>query len=136
MKSFYWAVAGTAVATALLVNAESGRPMVDHGELQEATFAGGCFWCLESDFEQLPGVVGVVSGYTGGDVENPTYEQVVAGETGNVESVRVTFDPARIGYPELLDAFWHEINPTDPSGQFADRGFQYSSAIFYHDPQQ
>ncbi|MCW8907628.1 MAG: peptide-methionine (S)-S-oxide reductase MsrA [Sedimenticola sp.] len=136
MKGFYWAVAVTAVATALLVNAESGRPVAGHGELQEATFAGGCFWCVESDFEQLPGVVEVVSGYSGGDVENPTYEQVAAGETGHVESVRVTFDPKRISYPQLLDAFWQQINPTDPSGQFSDRGFQYSSAIFYHDPQQ
>jgi peptide methionine sulfoxide reductase msrA/msrB len=104
--------------------------------LAVATFAGGCFWCTESDFEKVPGVVDVISGYTGGDVKNPTYEQVSSGSTGHLESVEVHYDPTVITYDGLLIAFWHMVDPTDPDGQFVDRGHQYTTAIFYHDEAQ
>jgi peptide methionine sulfoxide reductase msrA/msrB len=104
--------------------------------LQTATFAGGCFWCTESDFEKLPGVVKVISGYTGGTKENPTYDEVSSGTTGHVEAVQVYYDPTKITYEELLDYFWRHVDPTDASGQFVDRGSQYRSAIFYHDEEQ
>ena len=101
-----------------------------------ATFAGGCFWCMENPFEKLDGVSTVISGYTGGQKVNPTYEEVSAGTTGHAEAVEIHFDPAKISYLELLDVFWRQINPTDAGGQFADRGEQYRSAIFYHDDEQ
>jgi peptide methionine sulfoxide reductase msrA/msrB len=104
--------------------------------LKKATFAGGCFWCTEADLEKLPGVVKVISGYTGGQKENPTYEEVSSGKTGHLEAVQVTYDPSKITYEVLLDAFWKHINPTDDGGQFVDRGPQYRSAIFYHDEEQ
>jgi peptide methionine sulfoxide reductase msrA/msrB len=104
--------------------------------LRVATFAGGCFWCVEADFEKLPGVVRVISGYTGGNKENPTYEEVSSGKTGHVEAAQVYYDPSKITYEELLDYFWNHIDPTDPGGQFVDRGSQYRSVIFYHDEEQ
>ncbi len=103
---------------------------------EKATFAGGCFWCMEPPFEKLAGVSRVISGYTGGHVVNPTYHQVSAGGTGHVEAVQIYFDPVQISYEELLAVFWRQINPTDAGGQFVDRGSQYRSAIFYHDEQQ
>jgi len=102
--------------------------------LQSATFAGGCFWCVESDFEKVPGVVEVISGYTGGRGDNPTYENY--GGKGHIEAVQVIYDPAKVSYQELLDYFWRHIDPTDPGGQFVDRGPQYRSAIFYQDVAQ
>ena len=96
-----------------------------------AVFAGGCFWCTESDFEKLEGVIEVISGYTGGRVTNPTYKQVSAGGTGHIESVKVIYDPSKVSYEKLLDYFWRHVDPTDPGGQFVDRGSQYRSAIFY-----
>ncbi|WP_414736143.1 peptide-methionine (R)-S-oxide reductase MsrB [Desulfosarcina ovata] len=96
-----------------------------------AVFAGGCFWCTESDFEKVEGVIEVVSGYTGGRVDHPTYKQVSAGGTGHVEAVKVFYDPDRITYADLLNVFWRHVDPTDPGGQFVDRGDQYRSAIFY-----
>ncbi|WP_045219945.1 peptide-methionine (R)-S-oxide reductase MsrB [Desulfonatronum thioautotrophicum] len=101
-----------------------------------ATFAGGCFWCLESDLNKLDGVLEAISGYTGGHVEHPTYQQVVGGDTGHVEAVQVRFDPSKVTYTAILDAFWRSIDPTDPGGQFADRGSQYKTAIFYHNESQ
>jgi peptide methionine sulfoxide reductase msrA/msrB len=101
-----------------------------------ATFAGGCFWCTESDFEKLPGVVKVLSGYTGGTKENPTYEEVSSGTTGHVEAIQVYYDPSKITYKELLDFFWKHVDPTDSGGQFVDRGLQYRSVIFYRDEEQ
>ncbi|MCG8643679.1 MAG: peptide-methionine (R)-S-oxide reductase MsrB [Desulfobacterales bacterium] len=101
-----------------------------------ATFAGGCFWCTESDFEKQEGVKAVISGYTGGHLENPTYEQVSAGTTGHTEAVQVYYDPELVSYETLLDLFWRHINPTDPDGQFADRGSQYRPEIFYHNEEQ
>jgi len=96
-----------------------------------AVFAGGCFWCTESDFEKVDGVIEAISGYTGGHVKNPTYKQVSAGGTGHLESVKVIYDPSKVSYEQLLDYFWRHVDPTDPGGQFVDRGFQYRSAIFY-----
>jgi peptide methionine sulfoxide reductase msrA/msrB len=96
-----------------------------------AVFAGGCFWCTESDFEKVDGVIEAISGYTGGQVDNPTYRQVSGGGTGHIEAVKVTYDPTRISYEKLLEVFWQHVDPTDPGGQFADRGDQYRSAVFY-----
>jgi peptide methionine sulfoxide reductase msrA/msrB len=104
--------------------------------IRKGTFAGGCFWCTEADFEKLPGVVKVISGYTGGTKENPTYEEVSSGTTGHVEAVQVYYDPSKITYEELLNFFWKHIDPTDRGGQFVDRGQQYRSVIFYHDEEQ
>ena len=101
-----------------------------------ATFAGGCFWCIEADFEKIPGVAKVISGYTGGTKENPTYEEVSSGTTGHVEAVQVYYDPEKVNYEKLLQVFWRHIDPTDGGGQFVDRGSQYGSAIFYHDGEQ
>ena len=98
---------------------------------EKAIFAGGCFWCEESAFEDLPGVVSAVSGYTGGRTTDPTYEQVSTGMTGHAESAEITFDPAKISYEGLLQVFWHNIDPTQSDGQFCDHGSQYRSAIFY-----
>lgn len=102
----------------------------------KATFAGGCFWCVEHAFRELKGVKQVISGYTGGEKENPTYEEVSSGRTGHYEAIEVTFDPQKVSYTELLDFFWRQIDPTDAGGQFVDRGGQYRSAIFYHDEEQ
>jgi peptide methionine sulfoxide reductase msrA/msrB len=104
--------------------------------LEVATFAGGCFWCIEADFEKLPSVKKAVSGYSGGHLANPTYKQVSGGTTGHLESVQVYYDPSEIDYATLLQAFWRMIDPTDGGGQFVDRGNQYHSAIFYHDDRQ
>ncbi len=116
---------------------ESAQPIeadiitTEDKKMHIATFAGGCFWCTESDFEKVKGVVEAVSGYTGGRVAHPTYEQVSAGATGHVEAVRVVYDPAKVSYQKLLEAFWRSVDPTDAGGQFVDRGLQYRSAIFY-----
>ncbi len=103
-------------------------------DYQTATFAGGCFWCVEADFKKIPGVVTVISGYTGGRGEQPTYEDY--GRKGHVEAVQITYDPEKVSYRELLDHFWRLIDPTDAGGQFVDRGPQYRSAIFYHTTEQ
>ncbi len=101
-----------------------------------ATFAGGCFWCTEAEFDKVPGVVKAVSGYTGGSVPRPTYQQVCAGTTGHVEAVQVHYDPSKASYEDLLEVYWKHVDPTDALGQFADRGPQYRSVIFYHDEEQ
>jgi methionine-S-sulfoxide reductase len=119
--------AAAALLGALLASAPAGEAQA---RLAVATFAAGCFWCSESDFEHVPGVVDAVSGYTGGRVANPTYEQVSAGRTGHREAVRVTYDPARVSYAQLLDVYWRNVDPVDAGGQFCDRGPQYASAIF------
>ncbi len=105
-------------------------------KIRQATFAGGCFWCMEADFAKLPGVVGVISGYTGGLTENPNYAEVCSGKTGHLDAVQVHYDPAAMSYKVLLGVFWRHIDPTDPGGQFVDRGPQYQTAIFYHDDEQ
>ncbi|HVT15150.1 MAG TPA: peptide-methionine (S)-S-oxide reductase MsrA [Thermoanaerobaculia bacterium] len=111
------------------------RPSAAGGQAK-ATFAGGCFWCMQPPFDKLPGVVSTTVGYTGGHKDNPTYEEVSAGGTGHKESIEVVYDPAKVSYQKLLDVFWHNIDPTDASGQFCDHGDQYRSVIFYHDDAQ
>jgi peptide methionine sulfoxide reductase msrA/msrB len=115
---------------------KTGDMKTQSEHLKKATFAGGCFWCSEADFEKAEGVVEAVSGYTGGKSENPTYEEVSSGRSGHLEAVQVLYDPAKISYQQLLDVFWRHVDPTDPGGQFADRGPQYRTAIFYHDEDQ
>ena len=102
----------------------------------KTTFAAGCFWCVEPPFDKLPGVVSTTSGYTGGHVKDPTYEQVSSGRTGHVEAVEIVYDPTKVTYKALLSAFWLNVDPTDAGGQFCDRGEQYLSAIFYHSEEQ
>ncbi|TEB07855.1 Peptide methionine sulfoxide reductase MsrA/MsrB [Pelotomaculum schinkii] len=104
--------------------------------MELATFAGGCFWCMAAPFEKMDGVIHVVSGYTGGYTENPTYKEVCSGSTGHHEAVQITFEPSQISYDKLLEIFWQQIDPTDPGGQFNDRGQSYQTAIFYHDDEQ
>ncbi|GEN34512.1 MULTISPECIES: peptide-methionine (R)-S-oxide reductase MsrB [Aneurinibacillus] len=101
-----------------------------------ATFAGGCFWCMVTPFEEMPGIVSIVSGYTGGHKENPTYEEVCSETTGHYEAVQITFEPDIFPYEKLLDIYWRQIDPTDPGGQFYDRGQSYQTAIFYHSEEQ
>ena len=101
-----------------------------------ATFAGGCLWCMEPPFDRLDGVISTTSGYTGGSTENPTYKEVSSGRTGHAEAVQIVYDPKRVSYEQLLDVFWHNIDPTSAGGQFCDGGDQYRSEIFYHDPEQ
>ena len=106
------------------------------GKTQTAIFAGGCFWCMEHPFDELPGVISTTSGYTGGDKVNPTYEQVSSGTTGHAEAMKVVYDPSKVGYDKLLDVFWHNIDPVSTNGQFCDHGNQYRSAIFYANDEQ
>jgi peptide methionine sulfoxide reductase msrA/msrB len=115
---------------------KSSLMKTENMKYKTATFAGGCFWCVESDFEKVDGVIEAVSGYTGGDVPNPTYKQVSAGGTGHTEAIQVTYDPDKVTYKELLDILWRHMDPTDAGGQFVDRGSQYRPAIFYHDEEQ
>src|SRR3990170_2218540 len=102
----------------------------------KATFAGGCFWCVESDFEKIDGVLEVISGYAGGHKDNPTYEEVSAGGTGHLEAVQVVYDPKKVSYKELLKVFWRHVDPTDTGGQFVDRGQHYRTAIFYQNEEE
>jgi peptide-methionine (S)-S-oxide reductase len=101
-----------------------------------ATFAGGCFWCIESDFDRVPGVLATVSGYTGGKTDNPTYRQVSRSDTGHREALQITYDPQKISYAQLLTVFWHSVDPVDSGGQFCDRGVPYQTAVFVHDDEQ
>lgn len=105
-------------------------------KLELATFAGGCFWCMVKPFTEMPGIVSVVSGYTGGHKENPTYEEVCTNTTGHLEAVQITFDPEQFPYEKLLELYWQQIDPTDAGGQFYDRGESYQTAIFYHSEEQ
>jgi len=109
---------------------------MDSIEYQLATFAGGCFWCMVKPFEELPGIIKVVSGYTGGNLENPTYEDVCSKKTGHFEAVQVAFDPHSVSYTQLLETFWRQIDPTNPGGQFIDLGQPYRTAVFYHNQEQ
>lgn len=116
---------------ALMLGMGSGGVMA--AEYKSAVFAGGCFWCLEGPFDALPGVVETQSGYTGGHEPDPTYEAVSAGTTGHFEAIKVVYDPGKVGFEQLLEVFWRNIDPTDGGGQFCDRGPQYRSAIFVAD---
>lgn len=108
----------------------------ENTKFEKATVAGGCFWCMEPPFEKLNGVIEVISGYTGGEKENPSYEEVSSGITGHVEAIQIIYDPSKITYEELLEVFWMQIDPTDSGGQFVDQGSQYTTAIFYHNEKQ
>ena len=121
-----------AILTPLFAAAQAPRP----ASVATATFAGGCFWCMEPPFDKLPGVISTTSGYTGGKVRNPTYEQVSGGGTGHAESVEIRFDPNKVSYSPLLEVFWRNIDPTVSNRQFCDPGNQYRSAIFFHDDAQ
>ena len=114
----------------------AGAAMAQQQKVEKATFAGGCFWCTEEAFEKVPGVVSAVSGYMGGNVKNPTYDQVSTGRTGHTEVVEVTFDPAKVSYEKLLDVFWVNHDPTVKDRQFCDAGSQYRPEIFYHSDEQ
>jgi peptide-methionine (S)-S-oxide reductase len=130
MKTFIIAVMG--LSTVFLAAATAMAAT----NLEIATFAGGCFWCMEHPFDQIPGVVSVTSGYTGGHKKNPTYEEVSAGGTGHAESVQIIYDPSKVTYEKLLSVYWHNIDPTTKDRQFCDTGSQYRSAIFYHNEEQ
>jgi len=108
----------------------------DRTQIDKATFAGGCFWCMVEAFDRQPGVIEVIAGYTGGHTPNPTYEEVSAGDTGHAEAIQVFYDPAKTGYSKLLDVFWHNIDPTASDHQFCDAGPEYRAEIFYHDGEQ
>jgi peptide-methionine (S)-S-oxide reductase len=126
------ALLGLAAAVGL-AQGNAPKRVANPGGLAKATFAGGCFWCMVKPFVELPGVVQVVSGYSGGQKRNPTYEEVSAGTTGHAESVQVIYDPAKTSYARLLEVYWHNVDPTSAEGQFCDRGHQYRSAIFVQD---
>ena len=115
----------------ILIFLMSLLPLAAVEKTETAIFAGGCFWCMESPFEKINGVKEVISGYTGGSKENPTYEEVSSGTTGHLEAIQIIYDPQKVSYNELLSIFWKQIDPTDADGQFVDRGKQYRSAIFY-----
>jgi peptide-methionine (S)-S-oxide reductase len=102
----------------------------------KATFAGGCFWCMEPPYDKLPGVISTISGYMGGKTKNPTYEQVTSGTSGHAEVVQIEYDPSKVTYQKLLDVFWHNVDPTQRDGQFCDHGSQYRTGIFYHNEEQ
>jgi peptide-methionine (S)-S-oxide reductase len=124
---------GSAMLSPTMISAQEGGQASDYSK---ATFAGGCFWCMEPPFDKLVGVIATTSGYAGGQVPNPTYNQVSAGITGHAEVVQVVYDPEKISYQELLSVFWRNVDPLDSGGQFCDRGNQYRTAIYYHDAEQ
>lgn len=128
--------AGRVVAAALAALLPLAEGGAQSPALAKATFAGGCFWCMQPPFDNLDGVISTEVGYTGGDVVSPTYEQVCRGDTGHYEAIRVLYDSSRVSYEQLLETFWRNIDPTQGDGQFADRGPQYLTAIFYHDEGQ
>ena len=133
-------LAPLAVVAGITAAAAQTTPAPEAGKsdrsIAVATFAGGCFWCVEEAFEKVPGVIRAVSGYTGGTVDKPTYEQVSAKTTGHYEAVQVSFDPTKVSYPQLVDWFWHNIDPVDAKGQFCDQGSPYYTAIFVHSEEQ
>jgi methionine-S-sulfoxide reductase len=136
-----WALAGLVLSLATTARAESPEPTTmpekpSTTALATATFAGGCFWCMEPPFAELAGVHSVMPGYTGGTEEHPTYEQVSSGQTGHCEAIQITYDPSKVTYQQLLDVFWHNIDPTATNRQFVDVGKHYRTAIFYHDESQ
>ena len=133
-------VIGGSIALSLLLSLGALASAMGQGSEPQrtavATFAGGCFWCVEADFDKVDGVISTTSGYTGGRTANPTYEQASHGGTGHAESVEIVYDPAKVSYKKLLDVFWHNIDPLAKDRQFCDHGDQYRSAIFYHDEEQ
>jgi methionine-S-sulfoxide reductase len=137
MHTRWFVAAGRLLMLAVIAGgSEETMAQSGDGRTQTATFAGGCFWCMEPPFEKLDGVRSVTSGYAGGTEPRPTYQQVSSGQTGHAESVRVVYDPSTVSYERLLDTFWMNIDPTQAEGQFADHGRQYRTAIFYHTEEQ
>ncbi len=126
---------GLSLITALIVGAGAVHA-ASPSEVETATFAGGCFWCVEADFDKVEGVISTTSGYIGGDKKNPTYTQVSAGGTGHTEAVQIVYDPAKVTYAELLKVLWRNIDPTTPNRQFCDAGSQYRAEIFHHNEKQ
>jgi len=137
MKTFsFLAILGLVGCLAVAWGGPSDSGVPNGGPLAKATFAGGCFWCMEPPYDELEGVISTTSGYTGGQKANPTYEEVSAGITGHAEAVQVLYDPTKISYAKLLDVFWRNIDPTTPDRQFCDVGLQYRTGIFYHNDEQ
>lgn len=129
-----WMMVGQVGAVFAERETQNVEKKMDH--LEKATFAGGCFWCIQPPYDKLEGVVSTTVGYTGGTKANPTYEEVSSGETGHAEAVEIVYDPSKVGYSQLLDIFWKNIDPTTLNRQFADAGTQYRTAIFYHNEEQ
>ena len=137
LKRFHIAALAAVLSAAIGLTATTpARAAAPAPGKAHATFAGGCFWCMEGPFDHVPGVLSTTSGYTGGKVKRPSYEQVSSGTTGHAEAVDVVYDPSKVTYEQLLDVFWHNVDPLDGGGQFCDRGSQYRTAIFYHDAEQ
>ena len=132
IKIFFLVAALSVVSTILFAQ----EPSMQDSHFEKATFAGGCFWCMQPFFDNTKGVVKTTVGYTGGHVANPSYEDVSSGETGHAESIEVVYDPKLVPYEKLLDLYWHNIDPTQLNGQFADEGTQYRTVIFYHSEEQ
>lgn len=130
--SFLGAISATLALLAFVATAKAQKP----DETQTAIFAGGCFWCVESDFDKVPGVLKTISGYTGGHTQNPTYKEVTYKNTGHYEAVEITFDPKTVSYKQLVHIFWRTVDPTDKGGQFCDRGASYRTAIFVNNAEQ
>lgn len=127
----------TVMLTGEAFTEDHGRgTMAENESLKKATFAGGCFWCMQPPFDELPGVVSTRAGYTGGTKKKPTYEEVSAGQTGHAEAVEIIYDSSQISYDELLEVFWKNIDPTTENAQFADKGSQYRTAVYYHNEEQ
>lgn len=137
-SAFKLAIFGAAMLVGVHGGAQTSaaKPVAPAAVTAKATFAGGCFWCVESDFDKVPGVISTTSGYTGGKTTNPTYEQVSGHSTGHAEAVEVVYDPAKVSYSQLIEHFWHTIDPTTKDQQFCDRGAPYRTAIFAQDAQQ
>jgi len=131
-----WLVAPLALMAGIAAALAQSAPADTDTRVAVATFAGGCFWCVEEAFEKVPGVIRAVSGYTGGTVDRPTYEEVSSKSTGHYEAVQVAFDPTKVSYAQLVDWFWRNIDPFDADGQFCDKGSPYHTAIFTHDAEQ
>ncbi len=137
MKKIFWIIMGLSVFSLMTFGVFAQENKAANNEhLEKAVFAGGCFWCMETPFEKITGVKEVISGFTGGGTEDPTYREVSSGRTGHCEAVEVIYDPQRVSYSKLLNIFWHNIDPTDPGGQFNDRGNQYRTEIFYFSEEQ
>lgn len=136
MKVEWTLIAALTAALLACAPASAQAPAGKPTATAKATFAGGCFWCVEEAFDKVPGVISTVSGYMGGQTKNPTYEQVSTGRTGHTEVVQVEYDPAKVTYEKLLETFWRNIDPTQKDGQFCDHGPHYRSAVFYHDAEQ
>lgn len=133
---FYAMWSGTLILLVVVFSNVLLQPVVESGEPAKAYFAGGCFWCMEEAFEKVDGVIAAVSGYMGGTVQNPSYEEVSSGRTGHAESIEVLYDPSKVTYNQLLEAFWRNVDPITPNAQFCDHGTQYRAAIFYQNDQE